>query len=343
LGKIKEIEDSGKFLELIDSELVLEKYPGFSGYFTISTAKTSEFRAEVAGWKVILSLRPILHPSRKLLRGERIGSEELLICPHIADPLASDLRREGIPHADLNGRLFLLTGESVLDFRPGEVRYRAVRQGPDPFSPKASRIVRSLLCGRDATVTQEELSRRTGTSRALVSQVLGRLGEDELVRQLGASAPGNPAHYQLADFDRLLDAWAAKDRWRDRAAVYEYSLLSNKPEEIAGKVVESAGRDLIAFTQWIAAWLRRPHTTPPLVSCYVKNRSVLEIVPARRVNSGGNLWLIVPEDEGVWNEGKEVKGFPVVCDVQIYLDLLQLGQRGPETAEELRRWKGFAQ
>ncbi len=186
------------------------------------------------------------------------------------------------------------------------------------------------------------MAKETCTSRALVSQVLTQLVEEGWVQQVRASKPGKSGLYQLTDFGGLLDAWAGRDDWQRRVVIHEYSVLSNKPEEIARKLVDAVGKENIAFTQWFAAWLRRPHTTAPVVSAYVKKRHILEIAPARKVSSGGNLWLLVPEDEGVWQEGRETEGFPLVSDVQIYLDLLQVGQRGPETALELKAWEGFA-
>lgn len=342
MNKKREIKSTEDLLEVFDKERLFESYPGFSAYFRLLSNGIEEFRAEVGREKVHLFLRPILHPSRRVLNEERIGEADLLVCPHIADPLALDLRQAGVAHADLNGRLFLRTTNSLVDIRPGEVRYRSPKKGPDPFSPKAARIIRSLLGCRDVAITQEELSKQTGVSRALVSLVLARLTYDELIRQVSTSSPENPAHYQLADFDRLLSTWEAADRWQDRVTIHEYSVLSNQPEGIARKVIESVGRDSVAFTQWFAAWLRRPHTVPPVVSAYVKKPHVLEIIPARRVTSGGNLWLIVPEDEGVWQGEQQIGDFPLVSDVQIYLDLLQVGQRGPETAAEFRNWEGFA-
>lgn len=341
LNKFLEIDNPEQILEILDSKRIAENYPGFAAYVSISPTKGPEFRAEVGTEKLRLGLRPILHPSRRLVE-ERPAGGELLVCPHIAEPLATDLRKAGIPHADLNGRLFLTGATGLVDIRPGEIRYRSPKKGPDPFSPKASRILRSLLSRRGAEVTQEELAKQTGASRALVSQVLSQLAEEGWVRQLSSSAPGRPGCYQLADFDGLLDAWARRDEWRQRVAIHEYSVLSNNPGEIGRKLVDAVGNEAVAFTQWFAAWLRRPHTTSPVVSAYAKKRHVLEIAPARRVSSGGNLWLLVPEDEGVWQDGREIEGFPLVSDVQIYLDLLQVGQRGPETAAELREWEGFA-
>ena len=342
MSKIKEIESLEDLLEVFHYEELFESYPGFSVYFRILSQENAELRAQIGQEKLHLKLRPALQATRRVLKGEGIRSEELLACPHIAEPFALDLRRAGVAHADLNGRLFLRTAGSIIDLRPAEARYRSPRKGPDPFSSKATRIIRVLLCLRDEAITQEELANLTGASRALVSQVLKQLADDDLVRQLSSSSPGNPAHYQLANFDGLLDAWVGADRWQARTTVHQYSVLSNKPEEIAAKLVESVGSQSLAFTQWFAAWQRRPHTVSPVVSCYVKKRAILEIVPARSVKSGGNLWLIVPEDEGVWQEGQEVNGFPLVSDVQTYLDLLQVSQRGPETAAELRKWEGFA-
>jgi Rrf2 family iron-sulfur cluster assembly transcriptional regulator len=52
--------------------------------------------------------------------------------------------------------------------------------------------------------------------------------------------------------------------------------------------------------------------------------------------NGGRLWIIVPRDEGVLQATRIVDGLPLVCDAQIYLDLLQAGLRGPDGACETR-------
>ncbi|MBI3870838.1 MAG: hypothetical protein HY299_20095 [Verrucomicrobia bacterium] len=112
--------------------------------------------------------------------------------------------------------------------------------------------------------------------------------------------------------------------------------------ELAETARNALGVENVFFTQWLAAHLRRPHTTPPLVSAYLKRRPAAEITWAREVDNGGNLWLIVPRDEGVFQETQTASGFNLVSDVQIYLDLLPVGQRGPEQARALREWEKFA-
>lgn len=67
-----------------------------------------------------------------------------------------------------------------------------------------------------------------------------------------------------------------------------------------------------------------------------------EITWPKVVDNGGNLWLIRPKDEGVFQETQLVNGFNLVSDIQIYLDLLQVSQRGPEQAKALCAWYGIA-
>jgi len=57
---------------------------------------------------------------------------------------------------------------------------------------------------------------------------------------------------------------------------------------------------------------------------------------------GGRLRLVLPKDEGVLHPQQTARGFQLVSDVQIYLDLQRAGLRAEEQAEELKRWPDFA-
>lgn len=291
----------------------------------------------------ILEVWPRLNPSRKLLQTkvEAGGKPILLLCPHLPDALAADLRAAGINHADLNGRLFVKTPSFLLDREPKRDAYRNPGAELNPFTLKSSRVVRALLSHREQEWTQGELETRTDISRALVSLTLADLIERELVERTRGGNRHLAALYRVRDFNRLLDAWSAEDQWRKRTTIQEYSVLAGNLAELAEQARDALGAENVVFTQWFAAHLRHPYTTPPLVSAYLKKRSVQGITWARPVDNGGNLWLIRPKDEGVVQETQTVSGFKLVSDVQIYLDLLQVGQRGPEQAQALREWEGF--
>ena len=125
-----------------------------------------------------------------------------------------------------------------------------------------------------------------------------------------------------------------------------YSVLAPDVGELANRVHGLLGYRRHAFTQWIAAWLRRPYTEPPLVTVYVAefpDEGLIEgKLMARRVDDGGRLRLVLPGDEGVLDPLQTAHGLPLVSDVQIYLDLQNAGLRADEAAAELRQWPEFA-
>jgi hypothetical protein len=81
------------------------------------------------------------------------------------------------------------------------------------------------------------------------------------------------------------------------------------------------------------------YLTPTLVHFYVDvlKEEFREELKADRVPSEGNLLIRVVEQENEFIGSREVKGFYVVSDLQLYLDLWAMGGRGQEAAEELHR------
>jgi hypothetical protein len=341
----KTIDTTGALLRDFEHSIGESKIRGVDVRVALIPGLRAELRLEAQNQKLLLPIRPELNPSRKILdraaKGD--GPAFIVASPHIPDGLAADYRDAGINHADLNGRLFIQTPWLLLDREPREQRHRNPVSGPALFSLKTSRIARALLSQREKSWEQAELTDRTGVSRGLVSRILKTLIGGGYVTQESAGSRHGPASYGLTDFDRLLDSWRAEDNWEKRVCVEQYSLLSGDAGEIARSVRDALGAEHAVFTQWFAAHLRHPYTTPPVVSAYVQQgRRPLELKFARQVPNGGNLWLIAPEDEGVFLETQEQSGFRLVSDVQIYLDLLQMGQRGPDAAQALRAWDGFS-
>jgi hypothetical protein len=51
---------------------------------------------------------------------------------------------------------------------------------------------------------------------------------------------------------------------------------------------------------------------------------------------GENVWLVVPNDEGVFDGAAERDGIRCVHPVQVYMDLKNHPERSAEAAEQLR-------
>lgn len=309
-----------------------------------ASSSLSEIRIESGGRKRVLKIEPTLHPSRRLLETGDAEDDRLILAPSLGEPLARDLRIAGINHADLNGRLYLnLDSPSLLiDRQPSGKRFANPTSELDVFALKSTRLLRTLLCVREERWTQAALAERSGLSRGLVSRLVRTLVAGGYLRPETPATRQQAGTWRLADFDRLLDAWRERDNWLTRGRLLQYSVLGENPEQTARKLQGWLGASVPVFTQWFAANLRQAYTDTPVVSAYVVDAAELNRIPARAVPTGGNLWIIVPRDDGPLREAREADGFRLACDVQIYLDLLGAGGRGPDHAQVLRQWSGFA-
>ena len=263
----------------------------------------------------------------------------LLIAPHLSETLAAHCRERGLNCLDLNGRVWLRAKGLLVERAAGKgAKVRPSQPAPDIFSLKSSRLPRALLNQPGHQWSQKELLERTGLSPGLVSRLTRHLVDEGFLEETLRTLV-------LKRADALLDAWVRQDDWAKRTTVRQYSLLETDLNEVVHKLQSAfpVGFRLL-FTQWYAASLRHPYTTPSVVSAYVSefdDQQVERALNARRVAEGGTLWLIVPKDEGVFRETQFAGGLTVACDAQIYLDLLQVGLRGPDQAKALREWDGF--
>src|SRR6266508_632210 len=89
-----------------------------------------------------------------------------------------------------------------------------------------------------------------------------------------------------------------------------------------------------------AAWLLNQFAGFRLVVFYVgrlpsvETRQEMGFHPEQR---GENVWLVVPNDEGVFRGAGDREGIGCVHPVQVYLDLKNHPERSPEATEQLRQ------
>jgi hypothetical protein len=280
------------------------------------------------------------------------ASYGVLLAPFISAESAQICTEAGIGYADLAGNARLSFDQVFIETHAAKNPFHEKRAVKSIFSPKASRVLRLLLQGPLRPWKVKELAQVADVSLGHVSAVRQQLlaqewaSEEVVWEALPRGARRQVGGIRITQPNALLDAWALADRWEDRTEVRDYSLLVTDPAEIATRLHELLVGKRHAFTQWIAAMQRHPCTTPPVTTVYVEefpDEALLkEALLARRVTSGGRLWLVRPVDKGVLNPLQTVHGLPLVSDVQLYLDLLQAGLRGDEAAAELRRWPDFA-
>ncbi len=271
---------------------------------------------------------------------EKKRSYGVLLAPFISEESAKICAEAGIGYADLAGNARLAFDQVFIETRSPENPFREKRETRSLFATRATRVLRVLLQGPLRPWRVVELAESARVSLGWASAVRQQL----LAREWAADEPGG---LRVTKPETVLEVWAKADDWAKRTRTHEYSVLLNEPLELAEKLREALADEPPVFTQWFAGWLRHPYTTPVVMTAYVKKfpgeTLIREKLLGRRVSDGsGRLRLVLPKDEGVLHPAQTVRGFQLVSDVQIYLDLQQAGLRGEEQAEELRRWPDFA-
>lgn len=270
---------------------------------------------------------------------------QLLITPRITPRVLSACKERKLSVLDLNGRAWLRAEGLLVD--RGALPGRSFSFSDEPrniFTGKSERISRCLLTARERIWTQKELVERTGASSGLVSRIVNHLINQGIIDKTSSR------EFRLSEPEALLNNWAAADQLSERADTYTYAGFIKPAAEFVQDLKQWAHENgvEIAFTQWLAAWARRPFTEPVVCSAYVRrlpDSASLERLGLRRVTEGGKLWLHIPKDEGVFLEKRILpeNSLPVVSDAQIYLDLQRTGLRGPEAADHLHEWENFCQ
>ena len=101
-----------------------------------------------------------------------------------------------------------------------------------------------------------------------------------------------------------------------------------------------------AATALPAAWLWTRYAGFRLSTVYLSkppSAALKKELSFREEARGANTWLVVPNDDGVFDGVELVDGIRCVHPVQAYVDLKDHPERATEAAEELRRrlqWRG---
>jgi len=202
------------------------------------------------------------------------------------------------------------------------------------FAPKSARIVRRFLIEPESTFSQRALAKVTGLDEGFTSRIVRQLEEQRLVVRDAAG------ELKVADYDALLDAWREAYDFSKHHIVRGH-IAARSGDEILHRVSDQLKRDKLehAATGLAGAWLLNQFAGFRLVVFYVGQMPSAEArqeMGFHDEQKGENVWLVVPNDEGVFDGAAERGGMCCVHPVQLYMDLKDQPERSAEAAEQLR-------
>jgi len=282
-------------------------------------------------------------PARAAARADRIRREAHAmgrkVIPLVAAPYLSDAARRrceevGVGWLDLSGNAGITAPGLRILIEGRENRYKRRGRPSSVFAPKSSRITRWLLMHPSESATQRTIARASGLDEGFTSRIVARLEDDGLVVREGGGT------IRVRDPGLLLDAWVdAYDISKHR--ILRGHLPARTGHELCGRLsdgllAESEGH---AMTGMAAAWLYTRFAAYRLAAVYLEKEpggELLDRLSIREEEEGANVWLVVPNDSGVF-EGAEVReGVRCVHPIQAYLDLKGHPGRAAEAAGKLR-------
>jgi hypothetical protein len=292
-------------------------------------------------FKPLYLLKPSIPELESRIDSWNALNRPLLVVPELSTRLLDVSRQKRLAAIDLNGRAYIRVPGMLVDRPPLPGRsFRFLLEPRNVFAGISARIVRTLLTDRDRIWTQRDLLHRTEASSGLVSRIVQHLLNQGFLEKKSSR------EFRLREPFPLLDAWAKADTFARRVRTIRYTVFATNLHGLARELHAWAQEQSvrIAFTQWLAAWLRQPYTEPVIASAYIDRLpepAALQRLGLRPVEDAGKVWLHIPDEDGPLLETQLVQNLPLATDAQIYLDLQQTGLRGPDQAAALRNWEGF--
>ena len=260
------------------------------------------------------------------------GDYGVLTAPYISPEAAALCKAAGIGYLDLAGNC-LLSFETIYVQREGKPNSSIQRRDlRSLYSPKAERILRVLLSRPQQSWKTEALAETARVSFGQVANVKKFLEDREWL------AP-NGGGIRLNNPGAVLDEWAAQYRFSRNQVVDYYALA--EVAECEYQLAEACQRQGMryALTAFSGAARLAPAVRYQRAVVYVDGDLDLltNSLGWKPVTSGANISLLVPYDEGVFFDSREMDGTQLVTPVQIYLDLQNYRNRGQEAAQAIRK------
>ena len=210
------------------------------------------------------------------------------------------------------------------------------------FSDKATLVLREILRNPGRKWVVRDFERELGVGRGWAAKVLALLREKGYLK---GEARGRAAYAVLRNGEELIQEWVRDyDFAINKAAVY-YASDADLLPKIKRFFNRFPKKEAYALTL---------HTGANLVTNFVRTSNIyLYLNPAdfkkvslelrqaldlKELKKGGNVYLIEPYyKKSVFFGLQKIKGYPVVSNLQLYLDLYHFLERGREHAEYLER------
>jgi hypothetical protein len=318
----------------VPEDMVHVHVPDSNGIDLVVSAAGRTFAVEVVGASAAGPVATCAERAAMAAKAIRKRAVPVVAVPFMGDSGKQACERAGVSWFDFSGNAHIIAPgiRVIIDGRPNQFRVRG--RPASAFAPRSSRVARYLLMHAGQAVIQREIARATGVSEGFVSRIVARLEEEHYVTRDEEGA------LRLTDAHLLLDAWREQYRFAKHAIIRGH-VASRSGDALAHQVGDTFKDRGVehAATGLAAAWQLSRFATFRIATFYVDAEpqpAIKDELGFREDSRGANLWLVVPNDAGVFQGAQERDGLRCVHPVQAYLDLKEHPERAAEAADRLR-------
>ena len=255
----------------------------------------------------------------------------VFLSSYVSPEAARICKDNGIGYIDLAGNCFI-TFDRVFIRNEGNPN-PAPQKGylRSLYSPKSERILRVLLEGGSREWKTDQLSSEADVSYGLISKVKKLLEDKEWVAS-------ETVGFSLVNPLALLEDWVQNYDFQRNGIRNYYSMLNLL--EIESRLSEIFSEDspvkyCLTGNAGVARYVQAVRYRRVMAYVNVDIRRIEDALDLKPVESGFNVTLIQPYDEGVFYGASAIDGAVVASPIQLYLDLFNIGSRGEEAAAAL--------
>jgi len=263
-------------------------------------------------------------------RAEKPDAYPVFLAPYISPSAGNICKEAGTGYIDLAGNCYLAFGSVFINREGKKNPYASSRKLKSLYQPVSSRVLRVLLSDPVKAWKTQPLSDEADVSLGQIANVKQALKDREWIEE-------SPSGFNLSAPDELLADWAVNYFFRKNTINTFYAMDGTTGVE---QRIADACRKLgvrYALTSFSGAARLAPNVRYKRSDIYVADQieAVAEATDLKPVETGSNVRLLAPYDEGVFYNANEMDGLRVASPVQVYLDVLSQRGRGEEAAESI--------
>jgi hypothetical protein len=266
--------------------------------------------------------------------GNHNDAVPVLVARYLSPQRRSMCQDEGICFIDLSGNVFIKHKSFYVEKIGFPNKFPEERKGRNPFSDKASLILRAILKGGEHLWGVRELAKATHLNPGYISRMARELEDLNYITRVNSKL-------KLRDPEGILDDWVRNYNLRKNRQS-GYFLMAGNSAEILERLRSLELPDSIDYALSVQAGanLVAPYAVFQEVHIYVGNEKALAYfkkqLKLNKAEQGANIVLMLPYyKHSVFYDSRTLKKLRVVSDVQLYLDLHGYPIRGLEQAEHL--------